>query len=55
MYSMHLCGPCGVLCSGCMHVVVLGGLVVIVLAIRPKVREFNPSRERWGLKGDKNP
>jgi hypothetical protein len=35
--------------------VVLGGLVVIVLAIGPKVHGFKPGRERWLFKGDKNP
>jgi hypothetical protein len=30
--------------------VVLGVLVVIVLAIRPKVRGLKPGRERWILK-----
>jgi hypothetical protein len=36
-------------------VAVLGGLVVIVFAIRPKVRGFKPGRGRWIFKGDKNP
>jgi hypothetical protein len=31
----------------------LGGLVVIVLAIGPKVRGFKPDRGRWIFKGDK--
>jgi hypothetical protein len=35
--------------------VILGGVMVIVLAIGPKVREFKPGRERWMFKGDKNP
>jgi hypothetical protein len=35
--------------------VALGGLVVSVLAIRPKVRGFDPDRGRWIFKGDKNP
>jgi hypothetical protein len=36
--------------------VVLGGLVVSVLAIGPKVRGFNPGRFGFGFfKGDKNP
>jgi hypothetical protein len=33
----------------------LGGLVVSVLAIQPKVRGFKPCRERWTFNGDKNP
>jgi hypothetical protein len=32
----------------------LGGLVVSVLAIEPKVRGFKPDRGRWIFKGDKN-
>jgi hypothetical protein len=28
------------------------GLVVIVLAIVPKIREFKPGRGRWTFKGD---
>jgi hypothetical protein len=35
--------------------VILGGLVVIVLAIRPKVGGFKPGWGRWIFKGDKNP
>jgi hypothetical protein len=35
--------------------VVIGGPVVITLAIGPKVREFKPGREQWTFKGDKNP
>jgi hypothetical protein len=35
--------------------VVLGGVVAVVLAIVPKVREFIPGRARWIFKGDKNP
>jgi hypothetical protein len=30
-------------------------LMVIVLAIEPKVRGFKPGRERWIFKGNKNP
>jgi hypothetical protein len=33
---------------------VRGGLVVIVVAIRPKVRQFKPGRGRDISKGDKN-
>jgi hypothetical protein len=33
----------------------LGGLVVIVLPIGPKVRGFKPGRGRWTSKGYKNP
>jgi hypothetical protein len=33
-----------------MNLVVLGGLVVIVLAIGPKVRGFKPGRGRWSLR-----
>jgi hypothetical protein len=33
--------------------VVLSGVVVIVLAIRPKVRGFKPGRERWIFMGRK--
>jgi hypothetical protein len=36
-------------------VIVLGGLVVIVLAIGPKIRGFQPGRGRWIFKGGKNP
>jgi hypothetical protein len=36
-------------------IVVLGGLIVIVLAIGPRVREFKPGCERLIFKGDKNP
>jgi hypothetical protein len=32
----------------------LGGLVVIVLAIGPKVRGFKPGQGWWAFKGDKN-
>jgi hypothetical protein len=35
--------------------VVLGDIMVIVLAIVPKVRGFKPDRGRWIFKGDKNP
>jgi hypothetical protein len=35
--------------------VVLGGVVVIVLAIEPKARTFKPGRERCIFKGDKIP
>jgi hypothetical protein len=34
--------------------IALGGLVVIVLDIEPKVREFKTGRERWIFRGDKN-
>jgi hypothetical protein len=34
--------------------VVLGGLVVIVLAIRCKLRGFKPGGARWLFMGDKN-
>jgi hypothetical protein len=37
------------------YVVVLGGVMVTVLAIGPKVRGFKPGRERWISKGDNNP
>jgi hypothetical protein len=33
--------------------VVLGGVMVSVLAIGPKVCGFNPGRGRWIFKGDK--
>jgi hypothetical protein len=36
------------------YLVALGGLVVSVLAIGPKVRGFDPDRGRWIFKGDKN-
>jgi hypothetical protein len=32
----------------------LGGVMVIVLATRPKVRGFKPGRERWIFEGYKN-
>jgi hypothetical protein len=35
--------------------VVLGGVVVIAPAVRPEFHGFKPGRERWILKGDKNP
>jgi hypothetical protein len=35
-------------------VIVLGGLVVIVLAIGSKIRGFQPGRCRWIFKGGKN-
>jgi hypothetical protein len=35
--------------------VVLGGLVVSVLAIGPKVRGYKPGRGRWIFQADKNP
>jgi hypothetical protein len=34
--------------------VLLGGIVVIVLAIGAKFRGFKPRRGRWIFKGDKN-
>jgi hypothetical protein len=37
------------------HVVFPGGLMVIVVAIGPKVGGFKPGRERWIFKVDKNP
>jgi hypothetical protein len=37
------------------NIVASGGLVVCVLAIVPKVREFDPGGGRWMFKGDKNP
>jgi hypothetical protein len=37
------------------RLIVLGGVMVIVLAIGPKVREFKPGREQWLFKGDKMP
>jgi hypothetical protein len=33
----------------------LGDVLVIVIAIGPKVRGFNPGRGRWIFKGDNNP
>jgi hypothetical protein len=35
--------------------VILSGVVVIVLAIGPKVREFKPGWGQWIFKSDKNP
>jgi hypothetical protein len=35
--------------------VILGGIIINVFVIGPKVRGFNPGRERWIFKGDKNP
>jgi hypothetical protein len=35
--------------------VFLGGVIVIVLAIGPKVRGFKPGRARWIFKGGKSP
>jgi hypothetical protein len=35
--------------------VALGGLVVSVLAIGPKVRVFKPDRGQWIYNGDKHP
>jgi hypothetical protein len=37
------------------RLVALGGLVVIVLAVEPKVCVFKPNRGRWIFKGNKNP
>jgi hypothetical protein len=34
--------------------VVLGGVLVIMLAIGPKVRGLKPDLEQWIFKGDKN-
>jgi hypothetical protein len=36
------------------HIVALGGLVVSVLAIGPKVRGFKLDHGRWIFKDDKN-
>jgi hypothetical protein len=38
---------------GSIHVGAFGGVMVIVLSIRPEVRGFKPSRERWISKCDK--
>jgi hypothetical protein len=38
-----------------MYFVDLGGLVVSVLAIGPKVRGFDPDRGRWIFMDDNNP
>jgi hypothetical protein len=38
-----------------LHFVVLGGVMVIVFVIGPKVRGFTSHRRRWIFKGDKNP
>jgi hypothetical protein len=35
--------------------VFLGGVVVIVFAIGPKVRGLKPGQRRWIFKGDRNP
>jgi hypothetical protein len=35
--------------------VVLSGVMVITLAIGPKVCVFKPDRKRWTFKGDENP
>jgi hypothetical protein len=35
--------------------VVLGDVMISVLAIGPKTRNFRPGRERWVIWGDKNP
>jgi hypothetical protein len=37
------------------QIVVFGGVIVIVLATRPKFPGFKPGRGRWISKGDKNP
>jgi hypothetical protein len=37
-----------------LQVVALGGLIVIVLTIIPKVRGLKPDREQWVFKGDTN-
>jgi hypothetical protein len=37
------------------NVIIVGSLVVSVLAIGPKVREFKPDRSRCIFNGDKNP
>jgi hypothetical protein len=34
--------------------VVLGGVMLIILAVGPKVRVFRLGRERWTFKSDKN-
>jgi hypothetical protein len=51
------CPTAGFWHSRCFNVRVVGfgGLVVIILAIGPKVRGFKPDRGRWVSKGDKNP
>jgi hypothetical protein len=38
-----------------MNYVTLGGVMVSVLVIGPKVRRFKPGGGRWIFKGDKNP
>jgi hypothetical protein len=38
-----------------LHEDVLGGVMISVLAIGPKVRGFNPGRGQWIFNGDKNP
>jgi hypothetical protein len=35
--------------------VVLGGVMVIMFAIGPKIHGLKPSRQQWIFKGDKNP
>jgi hypothetical protein len=35
--------------------IALGGLMAIVIANGPKIREFRPGREQWNFMGDKNP
>jgi hypothetical protein len=54
-YNRHLKGPYIVRFKyKCMAVaVVLGGMVVRVLAIGPKVRGSKPGRRRWSFKGEK--
>jgi hypothetical protein len=36
------------------RIVILGGIVFSVFAIRPKVRGLKPGIRRWIFKGDKN-
>jgi hypothetical protein len=38
-----------------LRLVILGGKMVIMLAIIFKVGGFNPELEQWIFKGDKNP
>jgi hypothetical protein len=50
--SLHLCYQA---CSLIIKSVTLGGLAIIMLPTRPKVRGFKPSWERRIFKGDKSP
>jgi hypothetical protein len=38
-----------------MAIVISGGVMVIVLAIAPKVRGFKSGQGQWIFNGDKNP